>query len=170
MKFLHSDSGFQPEFLVEGYDFTSIGKGVFVDVGGSHGEVSIAIARRYPQLSCIVQDMPATAELGRAQLDEDLKDRVSFMAHDFWKEQPVRDADIYYFRWIFHDWSDKYSVKILRALIPALKKGAKIIINDVAIPPPGLISLYKERWIRYNFSPISTNRPLYIEAYINIED
>ena len=70
------------------------------------------------------------------------------MAHDFFTEQPVKDADVYFFKWIFHDWSDKYSIKILRSLIPALKKGSKIILNEYVIPQPGEVSLLKEREIR----------------------
>ena len=49
---------------------------------------------------------------------------------------------------ILHNWSDKYCVKILRNLIPALKQGAKVVINDHVIPAPGVLSLYKERPVR----------------------
>ena len=79
----------------------------------------------------------------------ELKNRVHFMSHDFWKEQPVKDVDVFYFRWIFHDWSDSHAVKILRQLIPVLKKGARILINDICMPPSGIVSLYEERWLRY---------------------
>ena len=122
---------------------------LFIDVGGSQGHVSTAVAERYPRVRCVVQDMPAAIESGRAQVAQHLAERVQFMPHDFWKEQPVRNADIYYFRWIFHDWSDKYAIKILRQLIPALKRGARILISDICIPPRGVLSLYKEREIRY---------------------
>ena len=148
MNFLHSAVGFEPKHLVSGYDFTSIGQGVFVDVGGSHGYVSIAIAQTYPNIRCIVQDLPATVTSGKSRLPKEFKEQVSFMVHDFWTEQPVKDADIYYFRWIFHDWSDSYSVKILRQLIPALKNGARVLVNDICMPPPNTISRYQERWLR----------------------
>ena len=35
------------------------------------------------------------------------------------------------------DWSDKYSKMIIKALITALKPGAKIVINDRVIPRSG---------------------------------
>lgn len=148
MQFLHSDAGFKAEHVVSGYDFESFGHSLFIDVGGSHGHVSIAVAEAYPNIRCIVQDMPATIASGQAQLPPNLKERVSFMAHSFWDEQPVKDADIYYFRWIFHDWSDAYAVKILRQLVPALKAGSRVLINDICVPPPGTLSAYKERRIR----------------------
>lgn len=148
MTFLHSDPGFDPKHLISGYDFASVGQGTFVDIGGSHGPVSIAIAQNYPNLRCVVQDMLGAVEAGAAALPAELKDRVSFMTHDFFTEQPVKDADIYYFRWIYHDWPDKSSVKILRQLIPALKRGARIVISDICMPPPGVVSLYKEHVLR----------------------
>lgn len=70
------------------------------------------------------------------------------MAHDFFTEQPVVGADVYLFRWIMHNWSDKYCVKILRCLIPALKPGAKIIVNDNVLPQPGEVSKWKESRLR----------------------
>lgn len=81
-------------------------------------------------------------------MPEDVKARISGMEHDFLTPQPVKGADIYLFRWILHDWSDKYCVKILQSLIPALKKGAKIIINDICIPPPGMLGIAADRALR----------------------
>lgn len=52
---------------------------------------------------------------------------------DFFTEQPVT-ADLYYFRTVFHNWADKYCVKILRALIPALRPGARILIHERVLP------------------------------------
>lgn len=79
----------------------------------------------------------------------DLASRVKFMEHDFFTEQPVQGADVYLFRWIFHNWSDKYSIKILRNLIPALKPGAKVVINDNVLPQPGVLSRWQEERLRY---------------------
>lgn len=74
------------------------------------------------------------------------------MTHDFLLEdQPVKGADVYFFRWILHNWSDKYCVKILRGLIPALKPGAKIILNDNVLPQPGVLSRWQENRLRYVF-------------------
>lgn len=79
----------------------------------------------------------------------ELAGRVRFMEHDFLTEQPVHGADVYFFRWIFHNWSDKYSIKILRNLIPALKPGAKVVINDNVLPQPGILSRWQEERLRY---------------------
>ena len=66
---------------------------------------------------------------------------------DFFTEQPV-SADVYHFRSIFLNWSNKYSIKILRNLVPALKPGAKIVVNDFLVPEPNTVSYTEERIIR----------------------
>ncbi|ETS76496.1 hypothetical protein PFICI_11883 [Pestalotiopsis fici W106-1] len=109
-----------------------------VDVGGSHGSVAISIAERFPKMKCFVQDLSDTVAEGASHLPADLSDRVEFMAHDFFTPQPVK-ADVYYFKSIFHNWADKYCIKILQKLVPALQKGAKIIIHERILP--GLESL-----------------------------
>jgi SAM-dependent methyltransferase len=146
MAFLHAGSGFQPSEVLA--NLPTSDSPVFVDVGGSTGHVSIQIARQNPMWKFIVQDSPETVALARKQVPADVQDQVSFEVHDFWTEQPVKNADVYFFKTIFHDWSDTYSAKILRALIPALKDGARIVIADVCIPPSGVVSLYKEQWMR----------------------
>jgi hypothetical protein len=55
---------------------------------------------------------------------------------------------VYFFRWILHNQSDKYAIKLLENLIPALKKGSKIVINDHCLPEPGQESLWDEKIIR----------------------
>ena len=73
------------------------------------------------------------------------------MAHDFLSEQPIKNADVYLFRWIFHNWSDMYCIRILRNLIPALKGGAIILINDNVLPEPGTLGSWQEERLRYVF-------------------
>ena len=70
------------------------------------------------------------------------------MEHDFFTEQPIKSADVYLLRWILHDWSDAYALKILRALVPALKPGARLCICEQVLPEPGALSPYQARSLR----------------------
>ena len=70
------------------------------------------------------------------------------MEHDFFEEQPVKGADVYLLRWVLHDWSDSYAVRILRALIPALNKGARVILNETVLPPDEMVSIGTRRLLR----------------------
>jgi hypothetical protein len=63
-------------------------------------------------------------------------------------QQPVKNADVYFFRLIFHNWSDKYCVQILQNLVPALKKATRIVINDNVLPEPGELPVWREEKIR----------------------
>ena len=148
MTYSHLHSSYSVNHLIDNFDFGSINHGTIVDVGGSHGQVSIAIAQKHPKVKCIVQDLPDTIIGLNSQLPEHLKGRISGMEHDFLTPQPVKGADIYLLRWIFHDWSDKYCIKILQSLVPALKKGAKVVINDICIPQPGQLGIAADRNLR----------------------
>lgn len=44
--------------------------------------------------------------------------------------QPVVGADVYLLKMILHDWPDEDATKLLRALIPALKPGARVIFVE----------------------------------------
>ncbi|KAJ5533463.1 O-methyltransferase-like protein [Penicillium frequentans] len=123
------------------------GPATIVDVGGSRGLTAIQIAQATPELKIIVQDLPAMIKGASADLPATIKDRVEFMAHDFFQVQDVQ-ADMYIYRHVFHNWSHANAVKILRALVPALKTGAKVLVNDYIAPAPGTLSPLKEQRLR----------------------
>jgi hypothetical protein len=119
--------GYEMSYLLAMYPWSSLpAAATIVDVGGSHGFVCVELAKQYPEMKFVVQDLPKTV----ASAPKDVDSRIQFQAHDFFTTQPVKGADVYLFRWILHNHSDKYSIKMLRALIPALKKGARVVIND----------------------------------------
>ena len=137
-----------PSFLVESFPWTSLGTGTVVDLGGSNGSVSIAVAEAHPDLKFVVQDRLEVINAANKQgLPSKLNNRIEFMEHDFFTEQPVT-ADLYLFRYIFHNWPDAYAIKILRQLIPVLKTGARVLVNDHLLPEPNTASLTTEREAR----------------------
>ncbi|KAI0156804.1 S-adenosyl-L-methionine-dependent methyltransferase [Xylariaceae sp. FL1272] len=148
MKSFTQGTGFELHHVVDNVPWADFKNGTVVDVGGSQGHVAMAVARAFPSLSFVVQDVESVVSAGKKSVPSDLAGHVKFMAYDLFTEQPVRNADIYYFRWIFHNWSDKYCVKILKNLIPALKPGAKIIVNDGVLPKPGTLSKWQEKKLR----------------------
>lgn len=133
--------------VVNNYDWKSLGPVQMVDVGGGAGHVSMELAKHFPNLSVIVQDMEKMVEEANGNIPGELEDRFRFMVHDMFVTQPVQ-ADVYLFRWVFHNWSDKYCALILKALIPALIPGARIIINETCMPEPGGISHWREKYLR----------------------
>ena len=142
--------GNSPAHLLANYPWSSLAAGsTVVDVGGSDGYVSVQLARAFPHLRLVVQDLPDIVAGAGDNVPPELKPRVTFQAHDFFTRQPEAGADVYLFRWVMHDWPDQYVMTILRQLIPALKVGAKIVINDNVGPgKSGSLPLVAERFAR----------------------
>ena len=117
-------------------------------VGGSTGFVCQAIARKFSELWFVVQDLPPVIEKAKREAPKDLDGRVAYMAHDFFQEQPVCDADVYIFRGIMYNWFTKYCLKILRNHIHALKPGVKVLVMDIVLPLHGTASEKEEERVR----------------------
>ncbi|KAI9668121.1 MAG: O-methyltransferase ctb2 [Bathelium mastoideum] len=138
------DGGYPWHELEEG------GGTLCVDVGGGPGHVAMALARKYPKLRFEVQDLPETVEVGARNCPEELKDRFTFRAHDFFQPQPqhsVSDKEgiTYFARFILHDWSDKYARQILDALAKGLRPQDRLVLNEVVVPEPGEMARQVER-------------------------
>lgn len=147
MQFLQSSPPFHFAHLIENLRWNDIERTqTLVDVGGSRGSVSIEILRRFPQARCIVQDLGEI--ISDVKAPKGLEDRLTFMEHNFFLPQPVVEGDVYLLRYVLHDWSDKYAVQILRNLIPALRPGNRIVLNEICIPEPGEVSRHQEQVMR----------------------
>ncbi|KAI1778087.1 O-methyltransferase-domain-containing protein [Hypoxylon cercidicola] len=145
MKAFTSSPAFDISYILDHFDWASLGYARVIDIGGSQGHVAIELVQRFSNLSVIVQDLQAP--VAGALVPEGLEGRLEFMAHDFFESQPIH-ADVYYYRWVFHNWSDKYCILILRALIPSLRTGASIVIQDACLPELGSKALWREKDLR----------------------
>ncbi|KAI8626344.1 S-adenosyl-L-methionine-dependent methyltransferase [Xylariaceae sp. FL1651] len=124
--------------VTDSFLWGELGNATVVDVGGSQGAVCFALAEKFPKLSLVVQDLEPVIRSAKKDRQSEFADRVNFMPYNFiLSEQPVKNAEVYFFRWVLHNWSDKYCIKILNNLIPALKPGAKVIVCDGVLLPPG---------------------------------
>lgn len=157
---------YSPNFLIKGYPWDTLPAGsVVVDLGGADGHVGRMIADANPEVTVIVQDLDSVVEEAEVEAEIEVeagtgsqpgnrsgevgrKSRVQFLAHDFFTPQPI-SADVYLFRWVLHDWSDEYVVRILRQLVPVLKKGARVVVNESLCPESGSLPIAMERYIRY---------------------
>ncbi|MCJ1247515.1 hypothetical protein MMC30_004729 [Trapelia coarctata] len=128
-------------YLTDYFPWESLGAGTVVDIGGSTGQAAFAISSKAPQLKLIVQDMADAIAAAKEQPGVN----VSHMVADFFSEQTVKGADVYLFRSVMHNWPDAWAARILRAQIPALKPGAKILIMDELMPDAEKMSLSTAR-------------------------
>ncbi|KAL9613425.1 MAG: hypothetical protein Q9167_002023 [Letrouitia subvulpina] len=148
------------DHLVHGFDWGSLGEATVVDliwalsikVGGSRCHATIALATTFPKLKFIVQDLPETIDNSPghlASLPEPVRSRIECQAHNFFEPQPVKNANVYLMRMIFHDWPDAEATTILQNILPALKTpGSRLIIMDTVLPVPGAVPASEEALLR----------------------
>jgi hypothetical protein len=54
--------------------------------------------------------------------------------HDIFEPQPIKDASVYFLRWIMHDWPDAYAKKILKHLRASAQPSTKLLLCDFLVP------------------------------------
>jgi len=104
-----------------------------VDIAGGQGHILEEIRKRNPQIKgrFIIQDLPSTFEAIPTP-----PAGCEYMPYDIFKPQPVKNARIYHFRHILHDWSDSDCTTMLDQLVPLLKEQpeSKLLIVDLVLP------------------------------------
>jgi hypothetical protein len=113
------------------YDFSRLG--TVVDVGGSEGQLLVAILERYPQLRGILFDRPAAVSTaGELLTSAGVADRCSIVTGSFFEAIPP-GGNAYILRHILHDWSDERCLAILRVCRAALAPHARVLIIERSV-------------------------------------
>ncbi|XVF39437.1 hypothetical protein PTKIN_Ptkin01aG0034600 [Pterospermum kingtungense] len=109
-------------------------KGVFeglkslVDVGGGTGTMTKVLAKAFPQMDCIVFDLPHVVD--GLQGSENLK----YVGGNMFEKVPPGEAIM--LKWMLHAWSNENCIKILercKEAIGSKEKAGKVIIIDTII-------------------------------------
>ncbi|KAJ7803672.1 O-methyltransferase, partial [Mycena olivaceomarginata] len=122
-----------------GYDWSQLPAGSkIVDVGGGIGHVSLTIAKHYPHLRVVNQDLSQPIEISKAHWRETFPEHldrqmVEFQVHDFFAAQPVKDAAVFLLRYILHDWTDEQAMVLLRSLRAAALPTTHLVIAEKII-------------------------------------
>lgn len=109
---------------------------LLVDIAGGRGHDLEAFRKRFPDAfgKLILEDLPAAIDE-----IEDLDESILRMKYDFFTPQPVIGARAYYFRAIFHNWTDRKCRDILQNVVKAMKPGySKLLINEWVLPEVGV--------------------------------
>lgn len=153
MTYMSSPGGHNSiERVLTSYDWVGLGDVEVVDVGGSMGYVAVELLKYSPSIKKVtVQDLPDVIDEARASPPlqaAEVADRLEFQGASFFDPQPIKDADIYLFRHVFHDWPQEKAEEIIRNVVPSMKPGARLVIADYILYPTGEDDLYSSKMAR----------------------
>ncbi|OAX79907.1 hypothetical protein ACJ72_05771 [Emergomyces africanus] len=115
-------------------DGASQDKALIVDVGAGKGHDLLAYMKKFPDTGRLVlQDLPEVVD-GLENLDT----AIDKVAYDFFTEQPITGARVYFYHHILHDWSDYYCLKILEKVVEAMTPGySKLLLHEMVVLEQG---------------------------------
>ncbi|KAK8104752.1 O-methyltransferase [Apiospora kogelbergensis] len=104
-----------------------------VDVGGGRGNALIDMMRECGGsfgAPMVLQDMKEVL-----QGDDPVRiEGVQVMPHDFYNEQPVKNAHIYYTRKVMHNYYDEKCRTILDPIVDAMGPTSRLLFGDMILP------------------------------------
>ena len=102
-----------------------------VDVGGASGALLIALAQQFPSLQGTVLDLAPVQSIAEKHITEqDLADRLSFQAADFFNDPLPSGCDAYSLGFILHDWDGQTGSYLLEKISEAIRPGGLLIIGE----------------------------------------
>ena len=132
---MHSISLRPGEALAESVDFSR--GGLLLDLGGGSGALSIALARRWPELRCAVVDLPEVCELAEEYVaGAGLEGRVETLAADFFAD-PLPPADAVLLSQILHDWTPERGEALLRRVRGLLRPEGRVLVHEKLVSDDG---------------------------------
>lgn len=128
-----------------------------VDVGGGAGHVAQSLAKTFPHLQLVNQDMPGVIEDCKSAIrernlspeDQEMYSRIQFEAHDYYQEQTRRNTDAFLLRQCLHNNTDANCIRILKAIVPGLSNPtARLLINETIMESWEATSKQKSKRLR----------------------
>lgn len=103
-----------------------------VDVGGGQGKDMERLRHRLlpNEFELVVQDQQLVVDKAKQ-----VHPRLTFMVHDFFKDQAVHHARAYFIHNKLHNWPDEKVIKVLSALRPAFKGSHSVLLLSESIMP-----------------------------------
>ncbi|KAI1378721.1 O-methyltransferase-domain-containing protein [Hypoxylon crocopeplum] len=151
LEFARQERATDVKFVAQAYAWQDVD--TLVDIGGGTGDVAIALAKEFPRLHIIVEDKAHSISVGESGLPLELRSRIQLVERDFFSPRPVETEAIcktktFFLRMVLHNWPDKDVGGIIRHLLPSVRAGARLLIMEMMLPPPGTVPENMEWWMR----------------------
>ncbi len=102
-----------------------------LDLGGGPGTAALTFARMFPQLQCVVFDLPEPVAIAREQVAAvGLADRVTVQAGDFHSDELGTGYDVVYISNIIHMMDARETGRLLGKAHAALVAGGRLVLKD----------------------------------------
>ncbi|CAO2830249.1 unnamed protein product [Amaranthus hypochondriacus] len=150
------DSRIISKILVNSCEFKGLLEGVesLVDVGGGDGTMGKAIAEAYPEMQCIVFDLPHVVNglQGNGR-------NLTYVGGSMFEAIPHAQAIL--IKWAFHNWSDENVIKALKRCkeaIPSKEEGGKLLIVEMVMGIPSDNINYSNSQLLMDMQMLSVSR------------
>jgi len=109
-----------------------------VDLGSGVGSFSRPLAKRFSHMQITCHDLPEVIEEAKDIWSKDAPDaltsgRVTLAPLNFFEQVPESGRDVYYLRYVLHDWHDPESIAILRNVREAMAPHSRLLIQDYVL-------------------------------------
>ena len=124
------------------YDFSWVGSGTLVDIGGGHGMLLCEILKKYPEIRGVLFDLEQVIPGAEQRFQSmGLSSRCRGASGDFFLEVPAGDA--YVMKHIIHDWDDGKATTILKNIHRASPRNARVILLESVLLPGNAFQMAK---------------------------
>jgi hypothetical protein len=113
--------------VIQAYDFPIFHS--IADIGGGRGHLLEAVLAVAPNAKGVLFDLPYSIEAARSLVSE----RIALQAGDFFKD-PLPACEAYLLKSVIHDWSDKESIAILKAVERSAPPNATVLLLEAELP------------------------------------
>jgi hypothetical protein len=137
MRYAMEGDAWHARHILDAFDWALIDKpgARAVDIGGGMGQLPKFLIQHTNHIHFTVQDLPHIVTEALEVCEDGMRPRIIFQAHDFFTPQKMATPpDLFFTRFILHDWSDKFAGQILKGLVPAMGSHTKILIFEAVLP------------------------------------
>jgi len=115
--------------VLEAVDLTGCRR--LLDLGGGPATASITFAQRYPELACVVFDLPDVVPIAAEEIAAaGLEDRITTAAGDYHVDDLGSGFDVVYVSNIIHSMGAEETERLFAASAAALGPGGLIVVKD----------------------------------------
>jgi predicted O-methyltransferase YrrM len=126
---MHDRAMHTGEALAKALDLS--GRKQLFDAGGGPGTYSCFLATKYPELCCIVFDLPPVKPIAEEVIASfGLRDRVVFRVGDYFRDDFAEGNDVVLLSAVFHSMPPRRAKQLLRKAHDSLVSGGLVVVHE----------------------------------------